>query len=455
MIKCSPRLPLFLGPHLTNATDGLKSVEVGISNHGEKQTTVGEKFGSDVNANRNSTRKEETPMKKRSNALKITLWALTAFLCGLAAMAFAQDKETPKTGHGAITAEMMAATQAYWTPERMANAKPMPLPTVDPAIAAAVSSPLRPAGPARFSPAGGLPKASLTTTERSPSETSEMLNRSDEAIQPTTSPFSYEYPFTNYRPPVVNAFPYAAVGKLFFVIPAGASEPAGDYVCSASVFNNAYSVITARHCVFDYATGITYNSWVFYPGYNSGPNAAYGNGWTPNQWITWVSGAATFDYDIAMFQMHDNNGTGCNGSSGTKPVGDYTSWFGWYYGGDFTERQWDVFGYPAAAPFAGAHLWQDEAATGAVNPLGYNNVIEIGNPQTGGTSGGPWIIGLNPLSQSIPAPSNNSTGGGNFINGLNSFKWTSPSHPYSINGPEFEGYNFDNLLTDYNKLSCP
>lgn len=51
------------------------------------------------------------------------------------------------------------------------------------------------------------------------------------------------------------------------------------------------------------------------------------------------------------------------------------------------------------------------AATGAVNPLGYNNVIEIGNPQTGGTSGGPWIIGLNPLNGSVPAPSNNSTGG--------------------------------------------
>ncbi len=391
--------------------------------------------------------------------MKTIRWVLTACLCGVAVMAFAQDKETPKTGHGGSTAEEMAATQAYWTVERMANAKPMPMPRVDPAIAATVSGArVVSTGPARFSP-GGLPRLSGSTAK--PIENTEVLNVKDTAIQatpsPQTTPFSYEYPFTNYRPGTQGEYPFGAIGKLFFTIPAGASEPAGDYVCSASVFNSAYSVITARHCVYDYSTGIWYNSWVFYPGYNAGPISKYGNSWTPRRWITWTGGSSTFDYDIAIFQMNDENGSGCNGSSGTFPIGDYTGWFGWSYNGDYTQRQWDVFGYPAAAPFGGSHIWQDEAATGAVNPLSYNNVIEVGNPQTGGTSGGPWIIGLNPESLPLEAPGNNTTGGtgGNYVNGLNSFKWTSPSHPYSINGPEFQTYNFGNLVTAYDALSCP
>src|ERR1039458_4818510 len=33
--------------------------------------------------------------------------------------------------------------------------------------------------------------------------------------------------------------------------------------------------------------------------------------------------------------------------------------------------------------------------------------------------------------------------------------WASPNQPLAINGPEFEGYNFLNLLTAYNGLSCP
>ena len=385
--------------------------------------------------------------------MKTSILALTASLFGLAAMAFAQDQKAPAPGQHPISASDIAATQAYWTTDRMANAKPMPMPTVDPATVAAITGPLVPPGPAQFGQ-GGLPTIAVSTGNL-PSQTFQMLDHGEPATVPATNPFSYEYPFTNYRPPVLNAYPYSAVGKLFFVIPSGASEPPGNYVCSGSVFNNDYTVITARHCMFDYSTGIWYNSWVFEPAYNSGPNPTYGNSWTPRNLITWTTGASTYDYDIGMMQMNDHGGSGCNGSSGSSPIGDYTGWFGWYYGGDFTQRQWDVFGYPQASPFAGNHMYQDEAATGAVNPLGYNNVIEIGNPQTGGTSGGPWIIGLDPKGATDPAPTNNSVSGGNFVNGLNSFKWTSPNQPLAINGPEFEGYNFLNLLTAYNGLSCP
>ena len=114
--------------------------------------------------------------------------------------------------------------------------------------------------------------------------------------------FTYELPFNNYQPQTVNAYPYSTVGKLFFVIPPGATEAPGNYVCSGSVTGNGYTV-----------------------------------------------------YDIGF--MHNGN---------------------------YSKRQWDVFGYPQESPFSGNNMYQDEGATGVLNPFGTSNIVKIGNPQTGG-----------------------------------------------------------------------
>jgi len=387
--------------------------------------------------------------------MKTTIPALTAALFGLVAAAVAQNPKPPVSGHIHVGDSDQAATMAYWTADRMANAKPMPLPRVDPATAAANASPLAPLLPQEFSP-GGLPtNPAGAAIPAVPSF--EMLNHGDAAdTQVEPDGFNYEMPFTNYQVPALNNYPYSTVGKLFFVIPPGASEPAGDYVCSGSVMNNSYTVMTARHCMFDYTTGIWYNSWTFDPAYNSGPNSNYGGSWTPRNLITWTSGASTSDYDIGFMQMNDKDGAGCNGSDGSPTIGSYTGYLGSTWNGNYSQRQWDVFGYPQASPFGGNHLYQDEAATGALNPNGSTNIVEIGNPQTGGTSGGPWVIGLNPKNATDPSPGNNtSPGKTNLANGLNSFQWTSPSQPLAINGPEFETYNFENLFTSYKGLSCP
>jgi V8-like Glu-specific endopeptidase len=385
--------------------------------------------------------------------MKTSNWAITATILCLAGTAFAQDQKPPVPGHIRVGATEQAAARAYWTVDRMANAKPMPLPTVDAATAPASASPLVPSGAAKFSPGG--PPTIIMSAENLPSQTFEMLNTGEPAASPATTPFSYTYPFTSYRPPVIDAYPYSTVGKLFLVIPPGASVPAGDYVCSASVTNNTFTVITARHCMYDYPSGIWFTNLTFDPAYDKGPNSKYGNSWTVYQAETWVSSSSTYDFDIGFLQMNDLDGAGCNGSDGSATIGSYTGWLGWTYNGDFTQRQWDVFGYPQDSPFAGNHMYQDEAATGALNPMGYNNVIEIGNPWTAGSSGGPWIIGLNPKNATDPGTTNNIIPGTNFVNGLNSFRWTNPSQPLAINGPEFQTYNFLNLLTAYNGLSCP
>src|ERR1035441_1773009 len=119
--------------------------------------------------------------------MKTSILALTASLFGLAAMAISQDQKAPAPGQHPISASDIAATQAYWTTDRMANAKPMPMPTVDPATVAAITGPLVPPGPARFGQ-GGLPTIAVSTGNL-PSQTFQMLDHGEPATVPATNPF--------------------------------------------------------------------------------------------------------------------------------------------------------------------------------------------------------------------------------------------------------------------------
>ena len=381
--------------------------------------------------------------------------------CACAVSAFAQDSKTttPKaSGSPMIVTESEAkSAQEYWTPERMSAALPMPLPEVDRETVNSARTHVS-SEPSRFS-RGGLPTIHLAPStevneEHFPLNQGDNDDNSDAVATPDA--FNYEMPFQNFRTGINNSYPYTTVGKLFFTIPEGASEKAGDYVCSASVALDEHTVVTARHCVYDITNHVWYGHWMFYPGWNNGSDATLGGGWSINFAYTWTSNGSynsTWYWDIGLLSMHDNDGKGCAGSSG-KQIGQYTGWLGYWYGGwdgNYVQRQWNIFGYPQAAPFEGNYLYQDNGATGALSPEGAGGIVEVGNPQTGGTSGGPWMLGFDPYSGANPTVNNNITPSGdyNMINGINSFKWTSPNQPLSINGPEFNSDNFTNLYTDY------
>lgn len=359
------------------------------------------------------------------------------------------------------------ALQAYWSPERLASAIPMPLPKVDKALVnrAATPSPAEPI----HSTAGGRPSIPQETTAMSPQEGLAVerfpLNQGPEveadntAAPATATPeaFVYEMPFNNFRTGNNNVYPYSTVGKLFFVVPAGASQPAGNYVCSGAVALDSHTVVTARHCVFDYVSKQWYSGWVFYPGWNNGGDSTLGGAWHSNFAYTWTSSATlslSTGYDIGLLSMHDNTGTGCGGDKG-KTIGSFTGFLGSIYGGDYAQRQWNIFGYPQAVPFEGNYLYQDNGATGAVNPQGSTNVVQVGNPQTNGASGGPWIIGFDPGKATNVTPNNNiSPSSTNVINGVNSFSWTNPAEPLSVSGTVFQSSNFWNLYTAYQAIAC-
>lgn len=362
-------------------------------------------------------------------------------------------QESPKVGTSPIVKEAdVADVTSYWTSERLRSAKPMDLIEVDPNVAPTVTQPAD-KGPRGFAE-GRRPTANL------PADASERLMQAlgeQESPQVSLAAFSYVYPFDTYADPDYNSYPDQTIGRLFFTL------DGQNYSCSASVIR-PHTLVTARHCVYNYSDGHWATNEVFYPAlYNGSSNGKYGGAWHGRRSATWVSGAASLDYDIGFIQLFDHNDSGCGGSSRTPPIEAYTGFLGYTWNGDFSQRQWAIFGYPAATnsvdgnPFNGNWMIRSDAATGQVASFGYTNTTEVGSDQTGGTSGGPWIIGYCPGPNSTFCANNVfiTHGDGDYVNSVNSFKFTSPDHSLAINGPQFQTYNFLNLLSFYNTLSCP
>ncbi len=174
----------------------------------------------------------------------------------LTTIASAQNTNRPVAAKIDVSETQRTQATAFWTDYMLANATPMPLPKLDPLAlphtdnAAAITTGARGVMP------GGTPTF-FPSKDEQPALDVIPPNHADKAdtsvsIQPEG--FGYVMPYTNHRMSSVNVYPYSAVGKLFFFIPAGASEPSGTYVCSASVALNSHTLVTARHCMYDYAT---------------------------------------------------------------------------------------------------------------------------------------------------------------------------------------------------------
>ncbi len=338
-----------------------------------------------------------------------------------------------------------AATLAYWTPERLQNATPMELLIVSQNAAADGFRPTSTAGRPGFTPAQ-LP-GSLQPIPLLPPGNGQVLNGGAGGIEPQGYP--YPYPFTRfsvlsllYDETIAPVFPYRAIGKLFFTI--GTSN----FVCSAQVAR-PHLVLTARHCIYDVDTDTFATNVVFFPGWHSGANPTLGGGWMARNLITWRNTLPALQWDIGFIQTFDDDGLGCGGSMLGSPIETYTGLLGTTWDGTYDSRHWDEFGYPAAAPFNGQILIQSESSTGALNQFSQTNTVEVGSDQTGGSSGGAWILGFDPASASVP-PANP---GGNMANGVNSFKFV--ARPLAMNSPQFLDANFNQLRLAAEALPCP
>jgi hypothetical protein len=213
-------------------------------------------------------------------------------------------------------------------------------------------------------------------------------------------------------------------GKVVFTL------NSGDYICSGSVVNDSSSsisvVLSAGHCAYDGADGGFARNWMFIPNFDGAPtytcaNTVYG---------CWTAKALVVDSGFANSGGFNTQATKHDWSfavvgNGGKQNNQLQTAVGGSFGINFTTASGTVyaFGYPAAGKYHGSDLTY---CAGPVfnDPNNGNATLGMACDMTGGSSGGPWFTGFN-----------ESTGVG-ALNALNSYGYSGVKNMY---GPKFNG----------------
>jgi len=300
-------------------------------------------------------------------------------------------------------AQGQAEVEAYWTPQRLLNARPLELhPAVD-----AGGLPITLPSTIDNSPAirgeGSEPKATVAPHEVKtlipeawfqPEALggSNGVTRENDVLPNATSSFGAY--FTTHRvfpDAATTAPPNSRHGKLYFTDPMTGSN----HSCSASTLRPRL-VVTAGHCVTHPSTTAAgryiYKNFLFIPSYRNGI-APFGI-WTPKAvWVTntWYfsDGSVPNAQDVGMLVMNDNNG---------KRIGDVTGWNG-YWTNQLAKNHLTMLGYPGNLD-SGQRMEINHAYTFA---YGGNNTYIYGSAMRGGSSGGGWIMnyGVAPVSNPL------------------------------------------------------
>ncbi|CAN5548272.1 peptidase [soil metagenome] len=279
---------------------------------------------------------------------------------------------------------------AYWTAERIANAKPRDFVRT---AAGTFKPAAKPDNPGSKPGGGGGGGGGTTTVVKGASWTG--------------------------GGPVVDR-----TGKVLFTM------GGGNYVCSASGVadsRNGFSLIlTAAHCAYDEVANAFATNWIYVPSFDTAPTftcaqSAYGCWTTAGGGLVVHSGYTTaggfntqatiHDFAIAFVGPGGKNGTTLLESLGT---------YGISYPAISTGGSVHAFGYPAAGKYKGRDL------TYCAGPT-FNDQYNEGKTwgiacnMTGGSSGGPWLADF---TQS----------GGGTLTSLNSYGYSGLSNMY---GPKF------------------
>jgi hypothetical protein len=317
-----------------------------------------------------------------------------------------------------------SAGPAYWTPERMAAAKPREL-------AVATTLDLR-------VPAVAVPKAPGAPGVAGGTEPPDQLPASmqDELDNGAPTPLDGSYPGPNNtvtRNLAINnnintvplgqylSYPWQTVGRLFFTEPG-----VGDFECSAAATYGGAAlniVWTAGHCIANGGHATFYTNWLFCPAYKNGVNANIGcwNWSVASTSAAWFNNGA-FSRDYAIVGMQPN---------GTVKSGDVVSnvgglGFAWNWGRD---QLWVHTGYPAQGPCPdGLNCVSVDEHRYDVNMDSFGPAVNSwGDQQTPGASGSPGILAFQ---------------NGNWINTDTSFYFSSGPNGNEF-GHELQGPYFD------------
>ncbi len=316
-----------------------------------------------------------------------------------------------------ITAHSGAAVEEYWTPERLKNARDLPLPEAD--VGQLVQAlMMEEAGPVDEEVAVGsevqeplVLEGQEPTVDIAPDWENQLYEpdepnelEGDLALESQLEAFSLitpqdlgteGAPFSSSRLVPLSAdtvFPYRTVGKLFFTKPGE-----GDFVCSASVLRPRI-VLTAGHCVHSGDLSGPNNGFFtnfrFVPAFRDG--SAPFRTWTPTFIAvtgTWANGGAVVPNaaDYAMLVMQDQSFLVSDGPFGiprlvSRRIGDITGFLG-FQTQSLIPNHAHLLGYPGNFDF-GQKMHQVTAQSfRRISP----NCVLYGSDMRGGSSGGPWV----------------------------------------------------------------
>jgi V8-like Glu-specific endopeptidase len=386
---------------------------------------------------------------------------IVAGLWSIIAVANAQSQNgviSEEIDAGAQAPADAQAIEAYWTPEQMANAIPMPAPMVIVDSLALAVPPISEENGEAAAPGyapGCRPNAS--SCDNAPRTLSSPHGFSSESVaygdmmlplhgSKPTNPKNGPYgPFQRWREAnPITAYPKSTVGKLFFTL------NNQNFVCSASVINRS-TLITAGHCNSDGAGHFATNR-LFCPSFNGVADPTRGcwsviTSTVSGHWHT--SGDPDYDYACLI--------TATTGTVVANKIGNVTGWLGraWNFGSSQPER---TFGYPQAAPFSGGTLQTTASTDWYTHDFTSGGQISkiIGSDLTGGSSGGPWILGwTGGLAETPDTDASGATDpGNNWVNGVNSHKRclvncnTPPTTTNGVFWQEMTSPPFRNTTTD-------
>ena len=235
--------------------------------------------------------------------------------------------------------------QQFWTPKRMRQAKPLPLPRAAPP-----------------SPSSSRSDSSAAPTGK-PRTIPPSLPKGDSG---SASP----------RAAIVQnpaAYPYSTQGKLF------GKDRNGTFSCSATVVTTPSNrvVFTAGHCARE--NGVWASKETFVPAYKNG-HAPYGSfaasSWyVPNQWFDRED--ESYDFSAMVLYRQVANVVGARGIAWNYPA----------------NQRYISYGYPASYPFNGENPYSCPSYLGGRDPwTSYPQTMWITCNMTAGSSGGGWIM---------------------------------------------------------------
>ena len=242
---------------------------------------------------------------------------------------------------------------AYWTPERMRAADPLPPRAASTGTGSATTEASGP--PVYVAPADAGEQPGATLRRGAPLGVASAYSPGDERVRPNR-----------------------IHGRVFATSPSD-----GDYTCSGTAVNSPGRslVVTAGHCIYLYGEwGVNF---MFVPGYRDG-RSPFGR-WAatklraPPQWIA----AEDISFDIGMVTVSRNlSGRAVQDVVGARGIGFNQP----------RNQTYTSFGYPAEMPFDGESLQACRSQYQGDDPsTGPPRTMKITCDMNGGASGGGWV----------------------------------------------------------------